>query len=195
MNASTTSQSARASSAAGWRTFALALEASLRAAVGVMSSADAMVANSKPKVSCMTNATRSAGDRRSRTTVSAIPTESDSAITSAGSGSSECSSIAVSAASGIRARSRSRHSLLVTVVSQAGRFSMSVSVAVIRSQACCTTSWASASSPRMRPATRIRRGRSASNSWARSFAFRTMSPPRLWLACPSPLCPGLSVCC
>ncbi len=51
MKASTTSQSARASSGRGWVTFARAREAILRAAAGVVSRTDAIVGNSKPKLS------------------------------------------------------------------------------------------------------------------------------------------------
>src|SRR5664279_4451217 len=64
---------------------------------------------------------------------------------------------------GVRERSRSRHSRVVTVVNQAGRLSISASAPCSRSHACCTTSWASAWSPSNRLAIPTRRGRSASN--------------------------------
>ena len=74
---------------------------------------------------------------------------------------------------GVRERSRSRHSRVVTVVSQAGRLSMSASVVCIRSHACWTTSWASVWSPSTRLAIPTRRGRSASNM----SVWSTTPPP------------------
>ena len=81
------------------------------------------------------------------------------------------------------ARSRSRHSRVVTVVSQAGRFSISVSSRVTarssRSHACWTTSSASAWSASTRVAMPSSRGRSASKISVCSMG--STSPAALFL--------------
>jgi hypothetical protein len=116
MNASTISQSASASSGVAGRTLARAREAILRAATGVVSSIEAIESKSTPKLSCSTKATRSAGVRRSSTTCNAMPTVSASTTSSAGSIADASTSID-SVGTGVRARSRSKHSREVTVVS------------------------------------------------------------------------------
>ena len=125
MNASTTSQSASWSSGVGWRTLARAREASLRAATGVVSRTAAIVGNSKPKLSCSTNATRSwvrAG--RDHLEGDADRVGERDIVGRVGRGLGHVNS----AWNGVRARSRSRHNRVVTVVNHAGRLSISASV-------------------------------------------------------------------
>jgi hypothetical protein len=107
---------------------------------------------------------RPLGRRVSRTTCIASPVfsaSSASASGSAGAGSAGAPSSATDLVR--RLRSWSRQHRVTTVVSQAGRSSMS-SVRESRSQASCRTSWASASDPSIRVAIAISRGRSASKS-------------------------------
>ena len=160
--ASTTSQSAGVPPGPAARILARAREASFRVATGELSSIAAIVAKSNPKVSWSTNETRSAGVNRSSTTWRATPTVSASATSSAGSAPPAASR--GSAGSGTRARSRSRHSRVTTVVSHPARLSMGSVVRSRRSHACCTTSSASPGSPRMPPAIRVSRARSASKA-------------------------------
>ena len=120
--------------------------------------------NGYPKTSCRTNAALSAGARVSRTTCIASPVFSASSASASGSTGAGSAGTSASATDLVRRlRSWSRHNRVTTVVSQAGRSSMS-SVRESRSQASCRTSSASASDPSIRMAIAVNRGRSASKS-------------------------------
>lgn len=162
--ASTTSQSAGVFSCGVAKTLVRAREADLRAAADETLRISAMVRKSTPKVSCNINATRSAGDRLLITTCKATPTASASTTSSSGSGvDSASASSASSAGSGILERRRSKHKRVVTTVSHAGTFSMTLLVAWNRNHACWTMSSPSARSSSKPAAMRTSRVRSASN--------------------------------
>ncbi len=115
---------------------------------------------------------RSRGESRFNTTCIATPTLSTRETSFATSGATSATSISA-VGTGVRDRSRSRHSRVVTVVSQAGKLSRSVLVRCSRSQACCTTSSASARSASTRVAMPTRRCRSASKISVRSTALNS----------------------
>jgi hypothetical protein len=115
----------------------------------------AISSNGTAKVSCSTNASRSAGASLSRTTSSASPTASASSASCSGSstsgwlmtGSGRCTPRG-SSRRAARERSMSRHTRATTVVSQPPRLSTPpVPARLTRSQASCTASSASLSEP------------------------------------------------
>ena len=129
-----------------------------------------MSSNDSAKRSCSTKATRSAGLSVSSTTIMAEPTASASRTSRSGSVGSDAATapsawIAGAAFSRVlRARSMSRHTCVITVVSQPPRLSTALASArVIRSHVSCRASSASLVEPSMRYATARRRGRFSSN--------------------------------
>jgi hypothetical protein len=124
----------------------------------VRSTIGAISSNGTPNMSCRTKARRSAGERVSRTTSRAIPTESANSAWWAGSLSSPV--LRIGSGSDVptsssrrdrRTRSMSRHTRATTVVSQPPRLATaSASERLRRSHASWTASSASLSEPSIR---------------------------------------------
>src|SRR5260221_10117747 len=161
-------------SGAAPRTMRRARLASWRAASGERSRISAISENGTANMSCRTNASRSTGVSVSRTTSSAMPTESASTACSSGPSSTRTIGSGVNSSSACsrrarRTRSSSRQTRATPVVSQPPRFATaSASERPRRNHASCTASSASVREPSIRYATRVRWSRCSSKRSARS---------------------------